>query len=49
MFVHTLVIAAAESGEHEAYKDHNEWLVGSTVMIIFFVLLAATMAFQKDR
>ena len=49
MFVHTLVIAAAESGEHEPYKDHNQWVVGVTVMIIFIVLLMATMAFQRDR
>jgi hypothetical protein len=51
MFVHTLVIAASEGGGHseEHYKNHNEWFVGITVMIIFIILLAATMAFQKDK
>jgi ABC-type enterochelin transport system permease subunit len=49
MFVHTMLVMAAEGAEHEPYKNHNEWYVGIVVMLIFILLLLGTMAFQKDK
>ena len=49
MFVHTMLLAAAE-GEHEApYKNHEPYFVGVTVMLIFILLLMIALAFNKDR
>ena len=49
MFVHTMLVMAAEGAEHEPYKNHQPYYDGVVVMLIFILLLLATMAFQKDK